>query len=141
MGMANTSLVKVDGGYLTIPQITSVITVTHNLGVAPNFAAIWVDGTDYDIIPFGYCVEGTYQCNDYISNGSYSNINGWYFRYAYKHATSGNLLQNTYSLGSTQFPTASEFKFVKGGADWAASDTNGNPLRYRWVVGYMPIGE
>ena len=139
MGMGNSSLIKVDGGYLTINAATDTITVQHNLGVIPNFAAIWVDGTDYDIIPFGCCVECCYQENPYSSVGSYSRISEYVYMYQYKHSTSGNLLVGTYSLGSSQKPTDTEFKFVRGVADWAATDTNGNPLKYRWVVGYLPI--
>ena len=46
--MMGSGFIKVDGGYLTIGSDTDVITVSHNLGVMPNFAAIWVDTDDYD---------------------------------------------------------------------------------------------
>jgi len=139
--IANNSIVKVDGGYLTILAPTDTITVNHNLGVVPNFAAIWVDGTDYDIIPFGSCVECVYQHNQYTSTGTYNNIDNYKYMYQYKHATSGSLLSNMYSLVSSKLPSSSTFNFSRGTNDWAALDTNGNPLRYRWVVGYIPIDE
>ena len=139
--MAQGSPVKVDGGYLTIQTSAEIITVNHNLGVVPNFAAIWVDGTDYDVIPFNSCVEAMYQKNQYVSNGSYINTNLYLFTYQYKHKTSGNLLSGTYSLINDRLPTDTTFKFTRGMADWAALDTNGEPLRYRWVVGYIPITE
>lgn len=139
--MANNSLIKVDGGYLTIPETTAAITVNHNLGVVPNFAAIWVDGTDYDIIPPGSCVECAYQKNPYVTSTTAVFTQEYKYVYQYKHATSLNLLGGASGLATSALPTASVFNFVRGNADWAPLDVNGAPLRYRWVVGYMPIGE
>ena len=137
--MAQNSLVKVDGGYLTIDADTSIITVTHNLGVTPNFAAIWVDTDDYDIIPFGCCVECIYQKNPYTTTGSYANVSNFEYMYQYKHSSSGNLLPGTYHLSvANQLPTSTEFRFVRGNNDWKKLDVNGNALKYRWVVGYIP---
>ena len=141
MGMTSGSLIKVDGGYLTIPTSTNDITVNHNLGVVPNFAAIWVDTADYDIIPFGCCVEGVYQSNQYTTTGTYTGVTDYKYMYQGKHSTSGNLLSGMYMLLGNQLPTDTTFHFIRGGVDWAPLDTNGNPLRYRWVVGYIPITE
>lgn len=140
MGMAKSgNPVLIDGGYLTIPASTQLITVNHNLGTIPNFAAIWVDGTDYDIIPFGCCVECIYQKNPYVTTGDYKDTATFKYMYQYKHSTSGNLLSGTYALGDNRIPTGNEFYFLRGTVDWASTDTNGDPLHYRWVVGYLPI--
>lgn len=130
--------VKIDSGYLTIDADAEIITVNHNLGVVPNFAAIWVNTNDYDIIPLGSCVAVICQQMQYATETSQTNTDYYSYMYNYKHATSGNLLKGTYQFNGNNMPTNSVFNFVRGSNNWKKLDTNNNLLKYKWVVGYFP---
>lgn len=139
--MAARSLVKIDGGYFTLDNELHHPSVQHKLGVIPNFGAIWVDTENYDIIPYGSCVCCTYQLYNYQTQEAVSFTNEFRYLYNYKHITSGNLLGGNSSIVSNYWPTETLFYFVRGNNDFSKFDTNGNLLKYRWVVGYLPTSE
>lgn len=134
MNMASGN-VKIDSGYLQIDANTEKIIVNHKLGTVPDFAAIWVDIDNYDLIPADSCVACSYQYMPYVSQGNYGTP-GFYYMYSYKHPTSNNLLRGTYHLYSNQH-TNEKFEFSRGQSPWCAFDTQGNSLHYRWLVGKM----
>ena len=134
MNMASGN-VKVDSGYLQIDAETNKIIVNHRLGVVPDFAAIWVDIDNYDLIPADSCVACGYQYMPYVSSGSYGTPI-FKFMYGYKHQTSNNLLWGTWQLLNGQYSNE-KFEFARGNSPWRVFDTQGNPLHYRWLVGKM----
>ena len=136
MGMASKDAnIITDSGYLELENDNDGFWVNHNLGRIPNFAAIWVDTINYDLIPNGSCVMCTYQLAYYYRNSVLFNRPMCY-GYWYKHQTSGNFISGLYTLGENQYSDSSFF-FSRGTVPWKKLDINGNPLKYKWLVGYM----
>lgn len=141
MAMASgNSNVKIASGYTTIDADTLIIEVTHNLGVTPNFAAIWADIDDYDDISGDTCFAASYILTNYANSSSHNNLYPMHFSYYYKPASTGNFLSGLYTMFDNQYSTT-KFQFQRGGYNWAKLDANGNPIIYKWVVGYMKSNE
>ena len=133
VGLLVNSQVKVDSGVLTIPSSTNDIVVEHHLADIPDFAYIFIKIEDSNKIPFGSCVSCAYG-DVHIDNSTY-NIAGQYslrYCYMYRHPTSGNFLTGSWYCTK---PTTAVFHFLRGNNDWPALDTDGNPIKYCWVVG------
>lgn len=119
-------------GTTTINAAASVIEVQTNLGYKPDLAALWVDDDDASLIPNGSCVKVVYQRQNYTNSNQPDHFYAMW--YMYKHGTSGNLLIGQYNPGSDTAGSENLFKFTRGSDDWKATDTNGNPIVYRWAV-------
>ena len=135
VGLLVNNPVQTDTGVLTIDSPATVITVQHNLDAIPDFAMIEIiSPIDGNKIPYGSCVFG---CYGYIPQTNAQLLtNKMVYIYYYRHATSGNFLGGSFTIADSQLTTTT-FPFVRGVSDWAPTDTDGNPIQYRWVVGKL----
>ena len=123
---------KVDGGTATIQADADTITVSHSLGRVPDFACIYQDIADWTNVVGGHCVIATYIRYPYANSNEAQNK--YLCGYHYKHATSGNSLGASAMFAASKASTT-QFIFQRGQASWSATDTNGNAVTYRWMVG------
>lgn len=122
----------ITSGVVTIESQVANIIITTNLGYTPDFFLIRIDADDWNKIPFSAAVEQAYIRNEYANMPNY--LNGRYFwLYCYKHSTSGNNLSGQYS-SALSIATENTFTVQKGGANWHPNDTDGNPIKYRWIA-------
>ena len=125
---------QTDTGTLTIDSSRAIITVQHNLKAIPDFAMIEIaEPLDANKIPYGSCIFCIY---GYIPQINMQVPPYMTYNYIYRHKTSGNFLSNTFSMNNGQL-SATEFQFSRGQNDWPSIDTDGNPIKYRWMVGKL----
>lgn len=125
--------VKTDSGIAYIETDSTTISITHNLEGAPDFAYIFADIDDNDSMPYGGCYMQSYGKLK-ITNLPNTRTDSMPYTYVLKHETSGNYLNGMYN-NSQPVTSHDRFVFQRGGTDWKALDTNGNPIPYKWVVG------
>ncbi len=121
-----------DTGTLTLSETIHTITVNHNLGMAPDFAYIYMEIDDANKIPYGSCTECSYGRVPYQNKKNMDSQYSMRFDYNYIHPSSGNFLNGAWYAPQ---PTNEQFYFSRGAEDWPANDINGHPITYRWVVG------
>lgn len=122
----------ITSGVATIESQVSNFTITTNLGYVPDYFLIRIDADDWDKIPFGTVVEEAFIRNEYPNMPNWPN-GRYFFLYSAKNATSGNNLQGQYT-SALSIATENTFTVQKGGTDWYPNDTDGNPIKYRWVA-------
>lgn len=119
-------------GTATLQADSTDFWVTTGLGYIPDYAALWIEDQDATLIPNGACVKVVYMREAYENSNITSPRLQYYF--LYKHATSGNILDNKGSGSLSQQATETTFNFKRGTVDWRALDTNGSPIVYRWFA-------
>ena len=135
VGLIANNPLQTDTGVLTIDSPRQTIVVDHHLDAIPDFAMIEIiSPLDANKIPYGCCVFCIYGYMPQIEMQNVTNPMMYY--YNYRHPTSGNFLGGTFSLYSNQL-SKTEFYFNRGNQDWAAVDTDGNPIQYKWAVGKL----
>ena len=128
-----TGIKKIATGTTTINASTDKITVTTGFGSdKPDYAAIWVDNSSLANQPNGSCVKSFYSLQKW-ADASIANP-GYMYGYLYKHPTSGNILVGQYNPNGTGAAGTDTFTFSRGSNDWASTDTNGDPIVYRWYA-------